>query len=239
MPSGREVYYKLLLVFAGAYLLGITVTHILPEIYTHQHGSFSVAGICVLGGFFLQQVLEFFTRGIEHGHVYDEYTVAYESEHRAGHRHDSFNSMSAFMLLAALCMHAFLEGGMLAEPLGDGPMYDRQAVLAGIVLHRMPAAFALMTVLVYQVGRGFRTFLYLLLFAVASPLGLLLSNVLVGNGAVGEMGLQYLYAVVCGNFLGIATTITFESSPEHQFHGRKLLAALAGALVAVGVEIFS
>jgi hypothetical protein len=47
---------------------------------------------------------------------------------------------------------------------------------------------------------------------------------------------MYLYALVCGNFLHISTTIVFESSPEHRFNARKLAVAFTGALVAVAVE---
>jgi hypothetical protein len=48
--------------------------------------------------------------------------------------------------------------------------------------------------------------------------------------------MTFLYALVCGNFLHISTTIVFESSPEHHFNARKLTVAVLGALVAVGVE---
>ncbi|HYG20728.1 MAG TPA: hypothetical protein VD816_17440 [Ohtaekwangia sp.] len=35
VPKGKNTNFKLLLVFAGAYLFAITVIHILPELY-HQ-----------------------------------------------------------------------------------------------------------------------------------------------------------------------------------------------------------
>jgi hypothetical protein len=45
-----------------------------------------------------------------------------------------------------------------------------------------------------------------------------------------------VYALVCGNFLHISTTIVFESSPAHRFNGKKLTVAVLGALVAVAIE---
>jgi hypothetical protein len=50
-------------------------------------------------------------------------------------------------------------------------------------------------------------------------------------------GLIYLYALVCGNFLHISTTIVFESSPEHRFNALKLVVAGTGAVVAVLLEM--
>jgi hypothetical protein len=128
-----------------------------------------------------------------------------------------------------------LEGAMLAQPVA-GHVYNVNAVLVGIVLHRTPAAFALMTVLSVQLGSIKKALPYLLGFSLAAPLGLLLSSYLSSNDLITSNGLIYLYALVCGNFLHISTTIVFESSPEHRFNAVKLVVALLGAFVAVGVE---
>jgi zinc transporter ZupT len=229
VPKGQIKNFRLLLVFAGAYLFAITVTHILPELY-QEHEDLKWIGILVLSGFFLQQVLEYFTSGVEHGHVH-----AHDSHDHHTHNHHHHQSISAFVLLMALCIHAFLEGAMLAQPSG-GDVYNVNAVLLGIVLHRTPAAFALMTVLTIQLGSSGRALPYLLAFSFAAPLGLLLSSYLSTNELINSNGLIYLYALVCGNFLHISTTIVFESSPEHRFNALKLIVALLGAFVAVGVE---
>ena len=68
IPKGKNTNYKMLLVFAGSYLFGITVIHILPELYQQSLG-LELIGLFVLTGFFLQQMLEYFTSGIEHGHI--------------------------------------------------------------------------------------------------------------------------------------------------------------------------
>jgi zinc transporter ZupT len=232
VPKGRIKNFRLLLVFAGAYLFAITVTHILPELY-HEHGDVKWIGIFVLSGFFLQQVLEYFTSGVEHGHIHAHGNHDHHNQDHPPHHHH--HSLSAFVLLLALCIHAFLEGAMLAQPSG-GDVYNVNAVLLGIVLHRTPAAFALMTVLTIQLGSSGKALPYLLGFSLAAPLGLLLSSYLSTNELINSNGLIYLYALVCGNFLHISTTIVFESSPEHRFNALKLIVALLGAFVAVGVE---
>jgi zinc transporter ZupT len=227
IPGGRTRNYKLLLVFAGAYLFAITVIHILPELYL-QHSGVRFIGLFVLAGFFLQQVLEYFTSGVEHGHMH--------VHQHDDHSHHHSKELSALVLLSALCLHAFLEGGMLAQPNNMGMPYDANAVLLGIVLHRAPAAFALMTVLSIQFGRKGRAIPHLLAFSLAAPIGLLISTYFVEQEIISAEGLIWLYALVCGNFLHISTTIVFESSPEHNFNARKLAVALIGALVAVAVE---
>jgi zinc transporter ZupT len=226
LPKTKGANFRLVLVFAGSYLFAITVIHILPELYRHnQEGE--LIGLFVLGGFFLQQLLEYFSSGVEHGHIHTPEVHAHDHSHQ---------SISALVLLFALCVHAFLEGGMLAQPVNSGPIYDVNATLLGIVLHRAPAAFALMTVLAHQLHSRNRALPHLIGFSFAAPAGLLLSTYLANHEIISTAGLIYLYALVCGNFLHISTTIVFESSPGHRFNARKMAVAVVGALVAIAVE---
>ncbi|MCZ8022107.1 MAG: ZIP family metal transporter [Cyclobacteriaceae bacterium] len=229
IPATRNSNFRLLLVFAGSYLFGITVIHILPELY-HQPVGMELIGLFVLAGFFLQQVLEYFTSGIEHGHIHLQH------EHGQQHQAHHHRQVSAIVLLTALCLHAFLEGAMLAQPVHMGPHYDMNAILLGIALHRAPAAFALMTVLAFQLGSKKEAIPYLVGFSLAAPLGLFISSCLSEIEILGSEGMIYLYALVSGNFLHISTTIVFESSPDHKFNARKLAVAIVGALLAVAVE---
>ncbi len=231
VPSAKGSTFKLLLVFAGSYLFAITVTHILPELY-RQHSSVELIGLFVLAGFFLQQLLEYFTSGVEHGHIHTE-DHTHSHDHHHSHTHQK---VSALVLLMALCVHAFLEGGMLAKPLTTGFGHDMNAVLLGIALHRAPAAFALMTVLASQLHSKNKVLPHLLVFSLAAPAGLLLGTFFIYSDILSDTSLIYLYALVSGNFLHISTTIVFESSPEHRFNAKKMTVAVIGALVAVAVE---
>lgn len=233
VPRGNTTNFKLLLVFAGAYLFSITVIHILPELYQQPVGVEWI-GMFVLAGFFLQQLLEFFTSGVEHGHI-----ESHEHHHHDSHAHHHHHhrSVSAVVLLIALCIHAFLEGGMLAQPEHGQVHYDLNAVLIGIALHRAPAAFALMTVLTVQLGSIKKALPYLLIFSLAAPVGLVISTSLAESNILTSNGLIFLYALVCGNFLHISTTIVFESSPEHRFNAKKTAVAVIGALAAVIIQM--
>jgi zinc transporter ZupT len=231
VPKSKGLNFKLLLVFSGSYLFSITVIHILPELYK-KSAALELIGLFVLAGFFLQHLLEYFTSGVEHGHIHTQP----HHTHTGHHHHEHERNVSALVLLAALCIHAFLEGGMLAQPVNIGPLYDVNAVLLGIALHRAPAAFALMTVLAFQLRSKNKALPHLIGFSLAAPAGLILSTYLARHEILTATGLMYLYALVSGNFLHISTTIVVESSPEHHFNARKMAVVILGALLAIGAE---
>ncbi|HIC30650.1 MAG TPA: ZIP family metal transporter, partial [Flavobacteriaceae bacterium] len=64
----KSTNLKLLLAFSGAFLLSITVFNFLPEVYHHHHDK--PIGLFIMAGILLQIVLEFFSKGAEHGHVH-------------------------------------------------------------------------------------------------------------------------------------------------------------------------
>jgi zinc and cadmium transporter len=224
VPKINEGSYKLLLVFAGSYLFSITIIHILPELF-HASSNPGYIGIFVLVGFFLQQSLEFFSSGVEHGHIHT---------HDKGHSHAE---SSAWIVLVALFAHSFLEGGLLAHPRTIEHHHDSNTLLWGIALHKAPEAFALMSVLLCEVKAKWKALMLLTIFALASPLGLYFSNYLLVNDWMSSQAFTFLFAVVSGNFLHISTTIVFESSLDHKFNARKMGVAVVAAALAVAAEL--
>ncbi|MTI20270.1 zinc permease [Fulvivirga sp. RKSG066] len=224
VPGVRGKSYKLVLVFAGAYLFAVTIIHILPEIYSTASDP-SLIGAYVIGGFFLQQILEYFSSGAEHGHI-----------HKHGDKHNH-SFVSTLLLLVALLIHAFLEGALLAHPSDSHAHHESTSLLTGIVLHKAPAAFALISILLCHLSRG-KAFIFLLIFALGSPLGMYIGDYYVENDILSSQAFAILFAVVSGNFLHISTTIVFESSENHGFNAKKLAVALAGAAIAVVTELW-
>jgi zinc transporter ZupT len=237
LPKDNQRWLKLLLAFSGAYLFALTILHILPDVLLSTQDPHRV-GFYILAGFFLQLVLEVFSHGVEHGHIHAH------PQQGNGHRHHG--GSVPVLLLTSLIIHSFLEGSVMVQSrmaaqqvhehlhahthVGDNFYH----ILAGIALHHIPAAIALMTVLVTQLHSFRKAFGYLLLFAVASPLGLLFSNYVALEKLLSSEAYTVLSGLVVGNFLHISTTILFETSPEHRFNRGKLLATLAGALIAIG-----
>jgi zinc transporter ZupT len=214
-------YYKLALVFAGAYLFAITVIHILPELF-HDSSNYGVLGMLVLGGFFLQQILEYISKGVEHGHVH---------VHEKGHKH---SESMAVMAVVALGFHAFLEGSMLATP---SPDHSANTLLFGVLIHKAPEAFALVSVLICELSKS-KSIFYLIVFSLASPIGLWLNRYWIEGDILSSTYSTYLFALVCGNFLHISTTIVYESSSDHKFNARKLFVGLVAGVMAVMAEVF-
>lgn len=200
---------KLVLSFSGAYLFAITVLHLMPDVYSSGNPQI---GLYILGGFLLQILMEQFSEGIEHGHI-----------HKHNHKHFVF----PFGIMISLCLHAFLEG----MPLAQG---QHKELVYGIALHHIPAAFALGSVLIEnKLSKGSVTTL-LILFALMSPLGYWLSFE-VGQGSIGNIEVYFdrIMGVVIGIFLHISTTILFESSVDHKFNLKKMVAVLLGISIAL------
>lgn len=226
----RERTFKLLLVFAGSYLFSITIIHLLPELMGGSDNPARV-GMYVLAGFFLQLILEYFTSGVEHGHLHG-------LEQEKGHSHS--HHFTPLTLLVALCIHALMDGALLVHPVGNGHSHDTTALLAGVVLHKMPAAFALMSVLLHQLKNLRKAIVMLTIFALASPAGLYFSDfILAHEGSGWESFTTLIYPLVAGSFLHISATIFIENSPEHNFNLYKLISGLTGAFLAVVTEMLS
>ncbi len=201
-PSTKII--QLFLSFSGAYLLSMTVLHLLPEVYeSHQKN----VGVYILVGILIQTILEYFSKGAEHGHI-----------HSHGHSHVKH---VPWLLFLSLCIHAFLEG----IPLN---MAQDNLLLWAIVIHKIPVTIVLFVFLLQSALSKKLIYGFILLFALMSPLGLLFStNILFFENYHTE-----ITGIIIGVFLHIATAILFESSQNHQFNISKFIAVLLGFVVA-------
>ena len=202
---------KLILAFSGAYLFSITILHLIPDVYINADESI---GLFILGGFIFQLILEQFSQGIEHGHIH--------------HHEHKLSQAFPIGIMFSLCLHAFLEGMPLA---GDHKNY----LLFGISLHHIPAAFALGSLLLNTHISKQKIIVLLVVFAMMSPLGYLLSFGIKAN-QLGDINQYFdrIMAVVIGIFLHISITILFESSTSgHHYNRQKAIAVLLGVSVSL------
>lgn len=206
----QQQYTKLLLSFSGAYLLALTVFVLIPEVY-HPHDEqthgFKYIGLFVIVGVLLQIVLELFSHGAEHGHT----------QHPHLHQHSAF----PLSLFISLSIHSILEG----FPLSHGHNHD---LVYGIFVHKLPVAIVLTTFFINSGVNKWKTALFLLFFALMTPLGTFLSNTVPSL-------ISYhteLSAIVIGIFLHISTVILFESAEGHRFNLLKFLSVCVGFVVA-------
>lgn len=198
---------KLSLAFSGAYLFAITVTHLIPEVYDSIVPNI---GVYVLAGFIFQILLEYFSEGIEHGHI---------------HVHKHHTKAFPLAMMFSLCLHSFFEGMPLADK------SQQQSLLTGIILHHVPVAFALVSMLQQSKVSIQTTVISLVVFAGMCPVGAITGNYF-GN-IFPEAQFEIVMAVVIGIFLHISTTILFESESDHRFNLKKMMVILAGVVLAL------
>ncbi len=197
----RPIGTRLLLSFSGVFLLGITLFDLLPEVYHHLEAR--KTGLFIMCGILLQIILEFFSKGVEHGHDHV----------RKG------NKEFPWVLFISLCVHSFLEGF---------PIHQHNDMVYGVLVHKIPIA-ALITSFLFQSGYSkVQTITFLAVFAAMTPLGTFISN----NTILATEHLNIVNAIVIGIFLHIATTILFEIGEGHKFNLSKLAAICLGIFVA-------
>lgn len=223
IPKLNVNRFKILLSFSGAYLFSITVIHILPELF-HETANLKLTGAYVLAGFFLQMILEYFSSGVEHGHIHLDH----------GHEHHGHLPYSMFI---SLCLHSFLEGTLLTHPFHNHADEGAHTLLIGLVLHKIPEAFALVSILLFGLRKKYIAFLLLFIYSLCSPAGQLTSDLMFHRLDIDERIFQFLFAIVAGNFLYISTTIFFETSPDHKFKINRLLVLILAAIMAIIAEI--
>ena len=103
--------------------------------------------------------------------------------------------------------------------------------VVGVLLHKLPMAIALATVIQRSGVRTGRSWAILSIFAVAAPLGILFGHLF--GMRMGEDFLSAALAIAIGMLLHISTTIIFESTPDHRFNAKRFITVLLGALLAI------
>lgn len=218
-----------LLTFTGAFLLGITILHLVPEDFESLGKQ---AGIYILVGFFLQVFLQRWSHGMEHGHGQAPPIQGTETK---GHTH--LGHATAFSLVIGLSVHAFMEGLPLGFTYTDPSVLPSLSL--GILLHKIPEALTLMTMLMAMRPDRKGNPGLLLLFSVVTPVAALLAFTLNREFVFMDKVLLYVVAIVSGAFLHIATTIFFESGTRHHELNRGKVLSMALGLVLAALTLLA
>ena len=144
---------QLTLAFSGAFLLSITVFDLLPSVYSvdiiNSKLDEKAIGLMIMIGILFQVILEFFSKGAEHGHI-----------------HISSNKLP-WVLLISLSLHAFVEGFSI---------HLNQNILYGIFIHKIPIAFIITTSLLNTEIKKYKILFFIIFFSLITPLGTFISN---------------------------------------------------------------
>nr|WP_315154782.1 ZIP family metal transporter [uncultured Flavobacterium sp.] len=191
---------KLLLAFSGSFLLSVTVINLLPEVYETKN---TIIGLYIMLGILFQIILEFFSKGAEHGHVHGHQTITH----------------IPWLLFISLCIHALLEGF---------PVGHHHDLAIGIAIHHLPIAIILTTFFVQAQLNKKAIFVFMITFAMMTPLGTLASNYIPGL----QEYTTEITAIVIGILFHISSTIIFESSEGHKFNVAKISMIILGIALA-------
>lgn len=209
----KEKFAKNLLILSAGFLITICLNEVFPMVYTSEIGS--NIGIFVIGGVLLQMILEALTKGFEHGHF---------------HHQSESEQILPVALLVGLFIHAFIEGIPLANEKEVLSPY-----LLGILFHNLPISFILGAFLFNNnnnTKKASFSWIIVSLFALASPLGMILGNYFDPN-------LQpYFLAIVGGIFLHISSVIIFESNKNHNINWSKIGLVIIGISLALSMHLF-
>ncbi len=148
-----QINSKLTLAFSGAFLLSITVFELLPSVYFENmidnKSDQRIIGLMIMIGILFQVILEFFSKGVEHGHI------------------DTKKNKLPWVLLISLSIHAFVEGFSIRLD---------QNILYGIFIHKIPIAFIITTSLLSTKIKKYKILLFIFFFSIMTPLGTFISN---------------------------------------------------------------
>ena len=133
---------KLILSFSGAFLLGVTIFHLMPEVFSRANSKPSLWIVC---GIILQILLEYLSQGTEHGHS-----------------HIKSNEFLPWILFISLCLHAFIEG----LPLGH-----ESSLVWGIFIHKIPIGMVLFYMIWNTRNSKALKIIALFIFSIMSSLG--------------------------------------------------------------------
>ena len=199
---------KNLLIFSAGFLITICLNEVFPEVYHSENNNI---GIWIIGGVLLQLLLENLTKGFEHGHFH----------------HHSEHGILPIALMLGMFIHAFIEGIPLGNETDIFSPY-----LMGILLHNLPISFILGAFLIKNGKFSGTSWVIITIFALASPLGMLL-----GNFIDAEVK-SYFLALVGGIFLHISSVIIFESNKNHNIDWQKISMVILGVVVAIAMHSF-
>jgi zinc and cadmium transporter len=189
--------------------------------HSHGHGTAGRLGLFILIGFLIQLILDYLTKGVEHGHVHSKCPSHEE------HHHEPHKGISFIPVLIGLSLHSFLEGMPLASGF-ENPALQKHLLL-GIVIHNIPIAIVFMSLLIQNNQSRLMSVVWLLVFAISGPLGVLASDLL-GSHVIADMQMFFKFsmAMVVGIFFHIATTILFETDENHRFNLLKFIVIILG-----------
>ena len=204
-----------MLSFSGAFLFGVLILELMPEVFSVHN---SLPGLFFILGFFLQTGMDYWTSGIEHGHM---------------HVPKVPGRGFVVSLFIGLGIHAIMDGLPFAGV--DVHGHRHESVFMAILLHKLVEGFTIFIVLGMMNFSMKKSWWYIGFFSLITPLGMLVFDSIESL----HEHFQYVLAFAGGSLLHVSVTILFEAENVHH-HGmplRKLISILMGLALAILIAL--
>lgn len=181
---------NLLIALGAGSMLAISLVHILPE-SLEQTG---YAIYAFLGWFLIIYIIEEVLTPHHHDHIHGDHS------HEDPHEHYDHVAIVSFIAIFA---HTILDGIGIRAGMGLSEIAG-YAILFGVGIHQIPVSLSLAAILCESKIKKQTQILLLSLFALAAPVGFLLSNLVLSN--VNEITTGIAAAFAGGSLLYVATS---------------------------------
>ena len=222
---------------ASGLLLGSSLLVVLPEgfhmVMDEDGFAYSplILGVAVAAGFVFMLVLE--SMGLSHA-VHEEHH-GHEEGHGHGHVH---HPASGSVMSIGLSMHAIGDGLAIGAATASGETSISLLVAFGVLVHRVPAALSLGVFSSHETASRRSIVGGFALFALATPVGAIVANLLLDGADESLTGLVLLFSA--GTFIYVTTVDTLPSvhNPETGPRAARMVVASA-ALFTVGLLLLN
>ncbi len=184
-------------------------------------------GLAALAGFIVMLVLE----GLGIGHaVHEEH-----HDHATGHGHEHVHHpYSGGFVAIGLSVHALADGIAIGAAAASGETSFSLLVAFAVVVHRVPAALSLGVFLLHQPGGRRAAVSGLLLFALATPVALVLSYLVLDGADSSVLAPVLLFSA--GTFVYVATVDTLPAIHNPDV-GRRAVRNVLSSAVAFSIVL--
>lgn len=214
----QSKYVNWLTSFSGAYLLAVCILHLAPEVFVENSPSI---GLFVLLGYLIQILLDYLSKGLEHGHIHL-------------HKKEAF----PWGVFISLCIHSLLEAMPVVHSHHGHEVELHMPLATGILVHKFPIVLLLVGLFAKSGVSFIKAMLLLAVFALTFPIGNVATIIVREGGEFFAHQLQpALQAIVLGILLHISTVIILETSSDHKYSAKKLALILIGFILAACISL--
>lgn len=188
-----------------------------------------VAGLAVLCGFLFLLMLE----GFGFGHdLHEEH-----HDHAVDHGHDHLNHPvgSAKSVVIGLSLHSIMDGVALGAAYSLGEIALSLQLALVILMHKFPAAFSLSAYSLHERDDRRRSMIDLLLFAITTPIAMLIAASFFANIDEAMVGLMLLFSA--GSFIYVATVDVLPDIHIQEKSRETLWLVLVGIIAMIAFSI--